>query len=1004
MKIVKPQRIALLYKPYEHMGACRLTVTAALYFPFSQPDYLLPEIAMWKMVAKELGKDTPFDLCVPKPRAEPLVVGSAYAPGGRAVERCEVRLSIDGADGPLLDKRLQVTGDRHWTRGVTGLRPSAPVPFTQMPLDWAHAFGGKGCAENPLGKGAAPLPPGPDGGIVHPLPNIEDPALPVTAPDDAPGPAGFGPLDFAWPQRASKAGTYDDKWLRTRFPGFADDLDTSMFNAALPDQWLKKYFRGDESFRVEGMHPEQPAVGGALPGAAMRCLVEQREKDGVYRRDVPMRAETLWLFPHLERAILVFRGDLPVAVDDASDVVSLMIAAESLQDPRPAEYYSQLFDVRLDPKEGPPLMLRDDQLLPPQPARTAPLPDDSGLDDWIYIPRGLQMKRARARMERSFAQGREQLAQARARIVEEQQKLVEVAKRPGLEEHRALLDERLAALAAGIAEIDDGIAKMVLPPEEPPVSLEELPALKNKLVAAGKKAQEEGKVKTAAAEQMARESMARANEEMAKARERLEKVDDPQARAKLAEFPGPLDYDKAKADAVKNAGGPPKPVADPVMAQMKQAEAELKGAAAKIPDSARKAVADDPASDAAKAIKAADEAAAKGLPVDLPRLERQLRDGDARIAALYKQNAHMMMPAQAMDADANARVREAVAAAKAGGKSLAGSDFTGADLSGLDLRGIDLKDALLEAADFSDCDLRGTLLAGAVLARARLHATNLQGADLTGANLGFADLSRANATDARLSGANLANANLSGTDFTGADLTKASLIGCVFPGANFTRAKAPETNFINVDLSMRDELPALDAEPGPTADLDLRGAIFVGTDLHKSNFVNCIVAGNDFSGANLAGAVFLSSKGDGCRFNGAEMTNTRFVLDCSFADCDFTGARIDKVCLRGIPLANGRFDGCSAIQADFTGATLARASFRDALARGARFTKADLTLADLRGINLLDGILQKAVLNGTRLSGANLHGADLLRITVDAGTDFSRANMARTLTGAAEKR
>jgi len=990
MKIVKPQRIALLYKPYEHMGACRLAVTAALYFPFSQPGYLLPEIAMWKMVAKELGKDMPFDLCVPKPRGETLVVGSAHAPGGRAVEQCQVRLSIDGADGPVLDKRLQVTGDRHWTRGLSGLRPSAAVPFTQMPLDWAHAYGGEGHAENPLGRGAVPLPPGPDGSVIHPLPNVEDAAQPILSPDDAPGPAGFGPLDFAWPQRASKAGTYDDKWLKTRFPGFADDLDMSMFNAALPDQWLKRFFRGDETFRIEGMHPERPTVQGALPAAAMRCLVEQRESGGLHRRDVPMRAETLWLFPHLERAILVFRGDLPVAVDDASDVVSLMIAAEPLGEPRSPDHYSQLFDLRLDPKEGPLLMLRDDQLLPPLPARTAPLPDDTGADDWIYIPKGLPMKRARARMERSFAQGREQLAQARSRIVEEQQKLLEVAKRPGMDQHRPMLDERLAALAAGIAEIDDGIAKMVVPPEEPPVSLEELPELKKKMVAAGKQAMAEGKAKIAEAEQMARDNMARANDNVAKARERLEKVDDPLARAKLAELPGQLDYDRLKAEAVKNAGGPPKPMADPVMALMKDAGTAVKEASAKIPDSARKA--------------AADEASAKGLPVDLPKLERQLRDGDARIASLYKQNAHMMLPAQAMDVEANARVRDTVAQARASGTSLAGSDFTGVDLSGMDLRGIDLKDALLEAAGFSDCDLRGALLAGAVLARARLDGANLQGADLTGANLGFADLSGANVTDAKLATANLANATLSDADFTGSDLTKASLLGCRFSGANFTRATAPETNFINVDLSMRDEPPELDEEHPPTADLDLRGAIFVGTDLHKSNFVNCIVAGNDFSGANLAGAVFLSTKGDGCRFNGAEMTNTRFVLDCSFADCDFSGARIDKVCLRGIPLDNGKFDGCSAVQADFTGATLTRGSFRNALAHGARFTKADLTLADLRGINLLDGILQKAVLNGTRLSGANLHGADLLRITVDAGTDFSRANMGRTLTGAAEKR
>ena len=54
-----------------------------------------------------------------------------------------------------------------------------------------------------------------------------DPKHPITAQGDHPGPAGFSAIDFTWPQRKSKAGTYDAAWLKNRFPGFPSDIDFS---------------------------------------------------------------------------------------------------------------------------------------------------------------------------------------------------------------------------------------------------------------------------------------------------------------------------------------------------------------------------------------------------------------------------------------------------------------------------------------------------------------------------------------------------------------------------------------------------------------------------------------------------------------------------------------------------------------------------------------------------------------------------------------------------------
>src|SRR5262249_35834510 len=152
---------------------------------------------------------TVFDEGMSKPDGELLVHGRCFPPGGkRAATYVRVQL------GPI-DKKLAVVGDRVWKHGV----PTDPQPFTEMPIDWAHAFGGVGVAENPLGKGFAPVLF--DGVEIHPLPNIEIDGRLITSPRERPRPAGFSPYELTWPQRFAKVGTYDEEWFRTRFPGVA---------------------------------------------------------------------------------------------------------------------------------------------------------------------------------------------------------------------------------------------------------------------------------------------------------------------------------------------------------------------------------------------------------------------------------------------------------------------------------------------------------------------------------------------------------------------------------------------------------------------------------------------------------------------------------------------------------------------------------------------------------------------------------------------------------------
>jgi len=340
MKIFKERRHALFNRPVEIAGVSYLSVGVMLYFDLTAPDDLHTEQELWKELVAVMGTDLVLDQGWPKPRAEVLLAGSAQAPGGRPTPAARVRLRC----GPV-DKTLHVFGDRFWERGNDGvLRLTEAKPFTSMPLDWKHAFGGPDFKDNPLGKGIAPLTR-PDGTQVVPLPNVEGESL-IGAPTDQPVPASFGPLDMLWPARARKNGTYDDAWLKQRWPALPDDMNYEFFCMAPEDQYLPGHFEGNEVIEIEGMHKDLPVISSRLPHRRVRAFVTRRDKEepeniekAVFE-ELGLKPETLWLFPGILRGVVLFRGLVRCADDEYSDLARLYVADEALaSEPKAIEFY-----------------------------------------------------------------------------------------------------------------------------------------------------------------------------------------------------------------------------------------------------------------------------------------------------------------------------------------------------------------------------------------------------------------------------------------------------------------------------------------------------------------------------------------------------------------------------------------------------------------------------------------------------------------------------------------
>jgi hypothetical protein len=330
MQVIKDTQHAVLLRTFEVEGSFHLAVSVALFFDCDQPAALLEEKELWTTAAEALGPHGILDSGIPKPCAEYLVAGSCHAPAGAVQQASQVCVRVGG-----LAKTLDVFGDRYWKKGFAGgCSISEPRAFSEMPLTWQNGFGGPGFAANPLGKGFAELTDK-SGVSVRLLPNVEWPDRLIASPGDRPPPAGFGTIGPDWLQRRPKMGTFDERWFKNRWPYFPKDMDYRFYNEASEDQQQDAFWRGDEEILITNMHPVQRAIRSALPGRRVRCLVTiagtDRDQSALVH-DLGMRADTVWLFPSVNRAAIFWRGTVAVADDEGTAVGRVFVADEELTD------------------------------------------------------------------------------------------------------------------------------------------------------------------------------------------------------------------------------------------------------------------------------------------------------------------------------------------------------------------------------------------------------------------------------------------------------------------------------------------------------------------------------------------------------------------------------------------------------------------------------------------------------------------------------------------------
>lgn len=219
--------------------------------------------------------------CAPfQHKAEVLVVGAAHAPGGVPAPRVTVRLGVSRGAGLLLDKTLDVLGDR-------ATASDRPQPFTRLAIGWDRTYGGLGFADNPVGRGFK------DGQA-----NVIGPSLKQ--------PAGFGPLSPLWGAHRHMLGGAPRPKLDAPLVELGE-IHPGYFQSAPVDQQLDA-LAGDEWILLGNMHPRHPLLRFRLPSLACEARVR-----GAATAAIALRCDRVLVEPDELSCSLTFRGtvDLP---------------------------------------------------------------------------------------------------------------------------------------------------------------------------------------------------------------------------------------------------------------------------------------------------------------------------------------------------------------------------------------------------------------------------------------------------------------------------------------------------------------------------------------------------------------------------------------------------------------------------------------------------------------------------------------------------------------------
>ena len=921
-----------------------------------------------------------------KPKADLLLSGHCHSPNGKPVPACHVKFQVG-----THEKTLNVFGDRRWKRTFGARTISDPEPFARMELKYENSFGGEGYKKNPVGKGFSKQETE-EGKKARFLPNIEDPGNMIGSPRSRPNPAGFGPLGNMWGQRFTKMGSYKGKYLKERWPWFAEDFDYGYFNAAPPDMQVEGYLRGDEELYFENFHPEHSKFVSRLPGIRVRCFINKQvdlESDEPKFQEISMKLDTLWADMDNTKLVLVWRGVTEVQTEEFEEILHSFIISEPLaEQPATTEKCHEMFLGALATEEAEWAVEPEEQ---PEEPRVEPPEDEKPEEDkQEEHPKPGDMKKLikaqTSAILAKFGIDMDSLPPEVRKKAEKDQdnvldKILEIdpEKRMAMEqaEHKKQISEALSK--AGI-------------------DLNDLQPLSDK----------------------AKKEQIRLFAELG--------MDDPG----FMQSPEIASLMSIMGALMPKMGMDPENL-NPFIAEAKKQQEKMKKRLG-LEDEEESPGEEKPIELTREIVqeRASRNNSFEGEDlqgIDLSDLDLKGIDfSRANFSGVVLKNSDLSNTNLT-----NAILTEAdLSKAILTGAILKGAEIAKGNLTGCIAKNADMTDTNLGSSVMNDADLSGAIFIGAVMTQvnltdAYLINTTLKGADLAESNLTNAILKNADLSDVNLKKANLTGADMSEANLTSAvltdssmedsDVTGANLSGADLKKANLKKACLKETDFTKANLSESD-LTQATLTDAVFEKANMQGVVLVVVEATDANFSeadlsNAKLSKSDFSGADFSKSIFNEAdfreskledtsvegaKGLKVNFNKADLTRLRASEGCDFSESTFRETNGFESIWHDALLKDADFSLSRMQGADFTKAILQNADFSAADMAHTRFMKADMKMAKLMYMNMFEGSFEKADLTGADLSGSNMYGVEFLETVID-NTNMENANLKMTKLG-----
>ena len=983
MNIYRPLQLSYNSQVLEQNRRFYFVSSATLGVNLQTGEELL-DLNYLKDVFEGMGENPLPDMGMPKPNGEFLVSGSFFAPDNQPVTGGEVKVKLGKTE-----KNLFVFGPRKWKAGF----PSDPEEIISMPIDYTKAFGGEGFERNPDGIGF-------NDGV---LPCIEDKKRLVASSGDKPDPVGFSPLYPLLPQRMKFQGTYGSDYKEKFFPGYPDDHDWKYFLCSPPDQWIKKYYKGDESYSLYNMNSEIPVIKGILPGLYAKCFINQKKEDEEVFGELPLNLDTIWFFPEKLIALLIFRGVMEVEDDEAENITHVLCAYEKeSQESHSIEYYKKAFEKRKNSNDSLLNNLNTQDLIPEGHKCAMELLMDMGLsgNSDSELVKNID-KKTEAMQEMADEKVEEAIQKAEKNMdnvdipdgawegISDDAKKHMPGKEGKLDLRKLIKDKSEAKSDPDVEKLNSKIESIM-----PGIAAGDTKKLDMKNFSFDKFDDVMGAMDEFVE---TKENMVKklAKKEIGEAKEKIKKqianIDQQIEAAKKSVGSGSSAQIKSREDSKKQVNEGlkamdninfdetstekiplPRVDAEKIKKQTEQVNPLIMEVMQHVQSMKAMGIEDEKTKGLEKQITETMETTTKQLEKGLQEAEQSFKEG-------YIVGAHFMDEGLSPHKDSVEDVKKRFLETVSKGEDVSGGDWACIDLSGENFDGINLSGAYLEQVNFTGTSLKGANLSKSIMARAILDDADLTGANLEEANVGAVHALRTNFTDANLKSAKLSKGVFTESNFTKANLEDIESLEMVIDHTNFTHAHMPKVHFLETKFF---------------------GAKFINADINTSVFMKCSIEESDFSGSDMTSCAFIDTQFQSISFEKTDLSKACFLAIESetpaMKDLKFKGACLKQANFQNMNMQKTDLTYTNMENVFFGGTDLSESDLSHSQAINAQFRKAKLTRAILDKINLDQGSLAKANLVGASFKGANLHGVDFLRSTI-TDTDFRGSNLDTTL-------